>query len=171
MNNEYTDLCESKANTQPGPYLLSGMMPADRVTLLVSLMDMGMVTGSRRWNVHTEESDLDIVVRKCDWDYLCSTFHLIEGGDYWKGGSGGNEETPETFDSFCLCLGMSVNVIVVTNEGYAMWGFATRMTDKLAMPATDTIRNKKTRVEMFEHYKKEWIHENSETSVPQVKGQ
>ena len=117
-----------------------------RVDVFHTALNRGVITGSRRWGIPGAD-DLDLIMRKQDWDGMLALYPdmagMISPPAHYAGMG--------LFTAYRVNAVMDLNVIVVDETEYWVWVGATEAMDKVD---SISIWDKHTRVLLFEKYKK-----------------
>ena len=125
----------------------------------------GIETGSSRWGVETENSDIDVLIpphSKLDFDDIFREHN----GRYLHGTEDGKimHYTTNDFQSLYVLHGDKIyNLLFMWNEeAFERWVYATlKMTENVRdiEGFQESIRDKEHRVKLFEEYKEEYIYD------------
>ena len=127
--------------------------------LLAELLQCGVVTGSRRWALNDEMSDLDIVIIKSHFDALDAKLRKADMRFFEMSGS---SQEKEDMPNRCGCnytafFGLQVNLIVPeSTQEYFVWCKASAAMDKYVSTfGKGDVWDRDTRVKLFQEYKEQ----------------
>lgn len=120
----------------------------EKIKIIRIIRKIGIFTGSRKFNVSSEDSDYDYVISRKEFDKHLRKYignALIK----WYNGSGSDEEY---FDNYKIRnSGRSYDIIVpYNNEDYIAWVDATESTSCVS---EKFLKNKPDRIRVFEMFR------------------